>query len=75
MKLNYNLKQNKKRSMFFKLLFSLFLGFIFGNYMLFSGNLDNFSTKLLRLFAYESIKTNVLKYDINYREYKWKNIY
>lgn len=65
---NFSLNNKKsKKTIFYKILFSLFLGFIFGNYMLYSGNLDGIATKIVRLFSYESIKANVVKYDINYR--------
>lgn len=51
-----------------KLIACFSMGFIVGNYMLYQGKLDNIATKITRLFSYDLIKTNVVKYEINYGE-------
>ncbi len=63
-----NKKKNKTKGLIFTLMISFSLGFIFSNYMLYSEKLDGFATKLTRLFTYNLIKTNVVKYEINYGE-------
>lgn len=63
-----NKKKNKTKGLIFTLMISFALGFIFSNYMLYCEKLDGLATKLTRLFTYNLIKTNVVKYEINYGE-------
>ena len=66
MKSNYKLKKTKFSIK--KYLLYLLTGFIVGNYLLYNGYLNNIGTKLTRLFAYDSIKTNIVVYEIQKRK-------
>lgn len=71
--MKYNYGQNKFQQLkitLIKQFILLLIGFIFGNYLLYSGSLNGLSTKITRLFYYEKIKNNIVKYEINYRGVK-----